>query len=577
MPVRVARVSWRLLLLGFLLFAGAAVLVGRLAYLQIVSHGRYSLEAEDEHLGVRKLLPPRGAILDRNGFPLALTLDAYDISIDREVWQDAELAREGAEALSSLLNRSPDDLLAGMGPEKDGDYLLASGLDYALGAKIVAMGLPGVRATPTIKRFYPEGDLASGLLGFIGRDKTGLAGIEADLDHQLGGEPGTLYFERDSLGNPIPFGYRRLIEPEASADVTLTIDRYIQRTVEEQLDAAIEARGATGGTIIVMEPKTGAILAMASRPSFKLTELDLSDEAKMELYRNRAVTDLYEPGSAMKVVTMAAALDLGLVGPQTTYEDTGHAYVGGAAIANWDFSANGTQTMVQLLQKSLNTGAVWLSGLIGPERFYEYLNRFGFGEPTHIGLSGEAAGVYRTQDDPDWYPVDLATNSFGQGISVTPLQMITAIAAVVNGGELMRPYVVQEVNGPREHRVFEPVVVRRVMSEEAAETLREMLREVVEGNPSHLARISGYHVGGKTGTSFISVAGGYARDRTIASFVGFAPAEDPRIIVLVKIDEPHNETLGGMVAAPVFAELAPRILSYLGVRPDAPQLVQQGG
>jgi cell division protein FtsI/penicillin-binding protein 2 len=535
------------------------------------------VEAEDEHLGVQKLLPPRGAILDRNGFPLALTLDAYDVSIDREVWQDAEIARQGAEALSASVNRSPHDILAGLGPEKDGDYLLASGLDYALGEKIVALGLPGVRAASTIRRFYPEKDLASGLLGFIGRDKVGLAGLEADLDRELGGEAGTLYFERDSLGNPIPFGYRRLIEPEASANVRLTIDRYIQRIVEDQLDATIESRGASGGAIIVMEPKTGAILAMASRPTFKLSELDLNDEGRMELYRNRAVTDLYEPGSVMKVVTMATALDLGLVTPETTYEDTGHAYVAGAAIANWDFSANGTQTMVQLLQKSLNTGAVWVSELIGPERFYEYITRFGFGEPTHVGLSGEAEGGFRTEDDPDWYPVDLATNSFGQGISVTPLQMITAIAAVANGGELMQPYMVQEIRGPREQRVFEPVMVRRVISEETSDTLREMLREVVEGNPSHLGRVSGYHVAGKTGTSFISVSGGYAPDLTIASFVGFVPAEDPQVIVLVKIDEPQGERLGGMVAAPVFAELAPRILSYLGVRPETPQLVQQGG
>jgi cell division protein FtsI/penicillin-binding protein 2 len=577
MPVRVARVSWRLLLLGLLLFAGATVLVGRLAHLQILSHGHYAVEAEDEHLGVEKLLPPRGAILDRNGFPLALTLDAYDISIDREVWQDRELAQEGAEALSPLLGRAPDEILAAVGPDKDGDYLLASGLDYALGKKIIALGLPGVRANPTIKRSYPEKDLASGLLGFIGRDKVGLAGLEADLESELGGEAGTLYFERDSLGNPIPFGYRRLIEPKPSADVTLTIDRYIQRIVEDQLDATIESRGASGGTIIVMDPNTGAILAMASRPSFKLSELDLNDEGRMELYRNRAVTDLYEPGSVMKVVTMAAAVDLGLVTPQTTYEDTGQAYVAGAAIANWDFSANGIQTMVQLLQKSLNTGAVWVSELIGAERFYDYIGRFGFGEPTHVGLGGEATGQYRTETDPDWYPVDLATNSFGQGISVTPLQMITAIAAVANGGELMRPYVVQEIRGPREHRVFEPVVVRRVVSEETAETLREMLRQVVDGNPSHLARVSGYHVAGKTGTSFISVAGGYAPDSTIASFVGFVPAGDPQVIVLVKIDRPQNERLGGMVAAPVFAELAPRILSYLGIRPETPQLVQQGG
>lgn len=577
MSARVVRPSWRLLLLGSLFAIAAAVLVGRLAHLQILSHGYYSLEAEDEHLGIQKILPARGTILDRNGYPLALTLDAYDVAIDRKVWQDTDLARRGADMLSTVLNRPADEILGSLGMEKEGDFLLAAGLDYATGEKVVELGIPGVKATPTIRRFYPEGDLASGLLGFIGRDKQGLAGLEIDLEPELGGVAGALYFERDSMGNAIPFGYNRLIKPKPSADVRLSIDRYVQRLVEQQLEDVIKARGATGGTIIVMDPNTGAILGMASRPSFKLSELNLTDESKMELYRNRAVTDLYEPGSTMKIVTMAAAIDLGLVTPDTTYEDGGIAYVGGWGIENWDFSVNGIQTMTQVLQKSLNTGAIWVAQMVGPERFYEYVRRFGFGDSTHIGMSGEAVGNVRSDEDPEWYPVDLATNSFGQGISVTPLQMITAVSAIANGGMLVRPHIMEEISGPREHRTFEPVFVRRVISEEAARTVRGMMEQVVEGNPSHLARIPGYHVAGKTGTSYISVPGGYAPGVTIASFIGFAPAEDPQVIVLVKIDKPQSETLGGMVAAPVFAEIAPKILAYLGVGPEGQQMVRQGG
>jgi cell division protein FtsI (penicillin-binding protein 3) len=577
MPQRMARVSWRLLLLGVLFCAGGLALTARLAQLQIASHGHYAVEAEDEHMGVEKIYPPRGAILDRNGYPLALTLDTYDIYINRKVWQDEKLAADGAEALSSVLGKSPQDIRAALGAETDGDALVAGSVGYDAGRKIIEMGLPGVKATATIVRFHPEGDLASALLGFVGRDQTGLAGLESDLQDELGGSAGTLYFERDSMGNPIPFGYRQLTQSKPASDVRLTIDRYIQEASEQALDAAIEKNGATGGSIIVMEPKTGAILAMASRPSFKLSQLDLTDETKMELYRNRAVTDLYEPGSVMKVVTMATALDLGLVTPDTTYEDTGMAYVGGYAIENWDFSVNGTTTMTQLLQKSLNTGAVWVSQKIGPERFYEYVKRFGFGEVTGVGLGGEATGTVRTSDDADWYPSDLATNSFGQGISVTPLQMITAVAAIANGGNLMRPYIVEDVVGPDGDHRTQPQVVRRVISESTSRTLTAMLNDVVEGVPSHGARVQGYHVAGKTGTSFISVPGGYAPDRVITSFVGFAPVSDPRMIVLVKIDEPQGERLGGTVAAPVFAELAPKILSYLGVPPDAPALVQQGG
>jgi cell division protein FtsI (penicillin-binding protein 3) len=577
MPQRMARVSWRLLLLGVLFCVAGLVLTARLAQLQIVSHGHYAVEAEDEHMGVEKVFPPRGAILDRNGYPLALTLDTYDIYINRKVWQDEKLAADGAEALSSVLGKRPDEIVAALGPDTEGDALVAASVGYDTGRKIIETGVPGVKATATIVRFHPEGDVASALQGFVGRDQTGLAGVEADLQDQLGGVAGTLYFERDSMGNPIPFGYRQLANPQPASDVRLTVDRYIQEAAEESLDAAIEANGATGGTIIVMEPKTGAILAMASRPSFKLSELDLADESKMDLYRNRAVTDLYEPGSVMKVVTMATAVDLGLVTPNTTYDDTGMAYVGGYAIENWDFSVNGTTTMTQLLQKSLNTGAVWVGQQIGPERFYEYVKRFGFGEATGVGLGGEAAGIVRTSDDEDWYPSDLATNSFGQGISVTPLQMITAVAAIANGGELMRPYVVQEVVGPDGSHETQPEVVRRVISESTSRTLTAMMNDVVEGVPSHGARIQGYHVAGKTGTSFITVSGGYAPDKVITSFVGFAPVSDPRMIVLVKIDEPQGERLGGTVAAPVFAELAPKILAYLGIPPDASALVQQGG
>jgi cell division protein FtsI/penicillin-binding protein 2 len=572
-----ARVSWRLLLLGVLFCAAGLVLTARLAQLQIVSHGHYAVEAEDEHMGVEKVFPPRGAILDRNGYPLALTLDTYDIYINRKVWQDEKLAADGAEALSSVLGRRPDEIRAALGAETDGDALVAGSIGYDAGRKIIEMGVPGVKATATIVRFHPEGDLASTLLGFVGRDQTGLAGLEVDLQDQLGGSAGTLYFERDSMGNPIPFGYRQITQSEPASDVRLTIDRYIQEATEQALDAAIEKNGANGGSIIVMEPKTGAILAMASRPSFKLSQLDLTDETKMDLYRNRAVTDLYEPGSVMKVVTMSTAVDLGLVTPNTTYEDTGMAYVGGYAIENWDFSVNGTTTMTQLLQKSLNTGAVWVGEQIGPERFYDYVKRFGYGEPTGVGLGGEAAGTVRTSDDPEWYPSDLATNSFGQGISVTPLQMITAVAAIANGGVLMRPYIVEDIVGPDGNHETQPQVVRRVISEATSRTLTAMMNDVVEGVPSHGARVQGYHVAGKTGTSFISVPGGYAPDRVITSFVGFAPVSDPRMIVLVKIDEPQGERLGGTVAAPVFAELAPKILSYLGVPPDAPALVQQGG
>jgi cell division protein FtsI (penicillin-binding protein 3) len=349
--------------------------------------------------------------------------------------------------------------------------------------------------------------------------------------------------------------------------VRLTIDRYIQSLVEDELDFQLQAHKASGGTIIVMDPKTGAILAMASRPSFKLSQLDL-DNPQQDLYRNRAVTDAYEPGSVLKVITMATAIDLGLVNPNTTYYDSGTVQKGGYTFANWDFSANGEQTMTQVLQKSLNTGAIWLSDLIGPEKLYASIERFGFGESTHSGLGGESAGLLRTYKDPEWYASDLATNSYGQGIAATPLQVITAIASVINGGNLMRPYIVQEVDGPDGRRVYDPVVVRQTISAASSATMVEMLHQVVDGVPGHRAQVKGYDVGGKTGTTLVSIPTGYALDSTLASFVGFAPVEDPAMIMLVKIDQPQDDPLGGIVAAPVFGRLAPKILSYLNVRPN---------
>jgi cell division protein FtsI/penicillin-binding protein 2 len=574
MPWRSGRLTWRLLFLALLMTAGALGLVGRLAYLQIARHQYYTGEAEAEHLSSQVVRPPRGAILDRNGYALATPIDAYDIFIERRAWQDPEVAGQAAETLAPIVGREPSEILSAVLSEEKGDYLLAWGVDFDVGRRIVEAAPAGVKAVSSSSRHYPEGDLASALIGFVGRDHVGLAGLEVDYDEILGGTPGHVYFERDSVGNPIPPGRRYGEEPQAGVDIRLTIDRHIQQLVEDELDRQVAGHGASGGTILVMEPKTGAILAMASRPSFRLSELDLSADVDLSLFRNRVVTDVYEPGSVMKVVTMATALDLGLVTPQSTYYDEGVAVVPGATISNWDFSVNGLTTATELLQKSLNTGAVWLSGLIGAERFDEYLQRFGFGERTHAGLGGEAYGLVRTSEDEDWSPADLATNSFGQGIAATPLQVITAVAALANGGSLMQPYVVQELAGPDGGRVFEPVVVRQVVSEATAETVVQMMNAVVEGVPHHGARVPGYRVAGKTGTTLVSISSGYALNSTIASFVGFAPVDDPRMIMLVKIDQPQDSALGGVVAAPVFSNLAPRILSYLGVEPQGTRFVQ---
>ncbi len=564
-----SRFTWRVALLAAVLILGTIGVIARLAFLQIVDHQHYLASAESEHLDKQVVRSSRGAILDRNGFPLATSVDVWDLYVDSRAWHDDPTkVQKVAVALSPVLQESVADLSTKLQPDPKAPIkLLSSDLDYDAGVAVQGMNLPGVTLAQASQRFYPEGDLASDVLGFLGTDHSGLAGLEADLDDVLGGTPGALYFERDAAGNPIAFGQSRVDPGKPGSDVKLTIDRYIQKLCEDELDFEIKAHSASGGQILVMDPKTGAILAMASRPSFKLSTLNLNDP-NFANYRDRAVTDLYEPGSVDKTLTMATALDLGLVTPNTTYYDSGLVVKDGYEFRNWDFSTNGTQTMTQVLQKSLNTGAIWLSDQIGPDRLYSYLQRFGYGESTHSGLGGESSGIVRTNQDPEWSPTDLYTNSYGQGIAATPLQVITAVSSLINGGHLMRPYIVSEIDGPNGVRKFDPVVVRQTISPQTSATMVEMMHQVVDGVPGHGAQVKGYDVGGKTGTTLVSIPTGYDLDSTIATFVGFAPVEDPAMIMLVKIDQPKDDPLGGIVAAPVFGKLAPQILHYLGVLPN---------
>jgi len=569
-------ISRRLGVVIVLLLIATLGLVGRLAHLQLVNHQEYQERAQEEHQGSLVLNPRRGAILDHNGYPLAASVDAYDVMVDSQVWENSGQAQQRAEALADVLNRPPQHILTDLSTSITREVIVGRGLDYQGSLRVEDLGLPGARLVRTSRRVYPEGNLAASLIGFIGRDNVGLTGLEADYDRDLSGAAGSLSYERDGLGNKIALGYSKRVPPEPGADIVLTIDRYMQRLAERELDDTIKQHEASGGTIIIMDPRTGAILAMASRPSFDLTQLDLSDESKTDLYRNRAITDLYEPGSVFKVITMAAALDAGLVSPESVYVDEGVARISGWTIVNWDHGAHGTQTATQVLVKSLNTGAVWLSELLGPVRFYDYVFRFGFGQPTDIGLSGEAAGQVRTPAEDEWAEVDMATNSFGQGVNVTPLQLITAISAIANDGKLMRPYVVQEIGRGDDRQVFQPLEVRQVTTAEAANTLTHMMNAVVDSiTTMYAVSVPGYRVAGKTGTASISLPSGYKEDAYIASFAGFVPSEDPVLAMLIKIDEPKDVPWGSAVCAPAFARMAQSILNYLKVPPAPEALVHE--
>ena len=569
-------VTWRIWTVITAISIGALVVTGRLVQLQIIDHQRYAAEARVTQVSEETISDRRGALLDRNGYPLAGSEDAFDVMVEKRAWDDSAEAAVAANAISGITGRNTDEILSIVDTAEIFEIAVARGLTYEQAQAVRELRLAGVRLFESSRRVYPEGNLAAQLLGFVGRDNVGLTGLEIDLEGILGGAKGTVTFERDGLGNRLALGESREVASQPGANVVLTIDRYIQRLAEKELDATIKKHEATGGTIIVVQPKSGEILAMASRPTADVTQPDLSDESKLALFRNRAVTDTYEPGSVFKLVTMATALDLGEVGPYTPWYDEGVYTANGYSIRNWDFSRNGDQSVTQILTKSLNTGAAWLANLARQERFYEYVDRFGFGKPTGVGLSGEAAGRMRTpENDPEnWRPVDLATNSFGQGISATPLQIAMAVATIANDGKAMKPQIVKEIAYPGQRKAIQPEAAGQVIAAETARTLREMMGVVVDGISSAFLNVHGYKVGGKTGTAnLVTESGVYKPDTYISSFVGVAPLDDPALAILVKIDEPKGVPWGTVVAAPAFGRIVQAALAYMKVPPTEGALV----
>jgi len=568
--------TWRLWAVVVAIGLGGLVITGRLVQLQLLDHGKYADQARLTHMTEETLIDRRGALLDRNGYPLAASEDTFDVLVEHRIWKNPNVAARSSQQLEGIVGIAAEDLVQAVVDTDIFEVAVARDLDFDTATAVRDLGLRGVRLVTSSHRVYPEGNIAPQLLGFVGRDNVGLTGLEADLDSILSGAKGTVREERDGLGNRFALGERDETAPLPGANVVLTIDRYIQLLAEQELAGTIKEHKATGGTIIVVQPKTGEILAMASQPTFDVTKLDLSDDSKIALYRNRAITDQYEPGSVFKLITTAAGIDSGTVGPNTWWEDTGALHIGPWTIRNWDQSVNGSQTVQQMLSKSLNTGAAWVAQQVGPEKFYEYIQRFGFGEPSGVGLTGDAPGRVRTPDnDPEnWRPVDMATNSFGQGISVTPVQMIMAVAAIANGGVAMRPHLVKEVVYPTGSQTVQLEQTRQVISPTAAQTLREMMGVVSDGVSKTYLNVKGYRVGGKSGTAdLVTADSGYKKDAYISSFVGIAPLEDPQLVVLVKIDEPKNLPWGTVVAAPAFGRLVERALAYLEVPPQGDALV----
>lgn len=551
---------WRLIFLSAVLIGFVLVLIGQLVRWQIVEHDRFREMAAKEHRQARILTPRRGSIVDRNGHPLAMNVVTYEVSAAPNLISDPYLA---ADRLWPLVGRPRDELINLL--SQDVPYvLLARGVPMATGEAIMEWDLSGINLEPSPRRFYPEGSLAAHVLGFVNAVGQGFYGVEGFYNDLLEGEEGVLHGELDPWGEIIPIGESRWSPPREGRSLVLTIDRDVQFMVEQELAAAIERYQAQSGTVIVMDPNTGAILAMASYPAYDPnTFYEVEDE---RLFTDPASGDHYEPGSVFKVITLAAGLDAGLITPDTPFFDSGSIEVGGRVIQNWDRRGHGNVTVTDVLVLSLNTGAAHVSTSLGAEQFYTYVRRFGFGLRTDVELAGEVPGTVRVPGDPEWHESDLGTNAFGQGLAVTPLQMITAVSAVANHGLLPRPYVVAQIID-QERVISTRPYLQQAISPEAAQQMTEMMVAVVEQG-AKLAAVPGYRIAGKTGTAQMPIPGGYDPNSTIASFVGFAPADDPQFIVLVKIVKPQTSPWGSEVAAPVFKRIAEQLFLMMNIPPD---------
>jgi cell division protein FtsI/penicillin-binding protein 2 len=530
---------------------------------------------------VRYYYPPRGEIYDRYGRLLAGNVTVYEVGASLE-----DITDPSAIALAAQMYLGQDfntvlELLAN--PQEGARYVRLA--DYVSVEQATALmekqeemagdpnGNPlaafGFRAH--LGRQYPEGKLASNLLGFVTHDEMGYYGVEGKYNNLLSGVPVTLLVPTD------PRRVEELPEIPPGDSIILTIDRELQFAVENILEEAILETGASSGTIVVMDPRNGEILALATTPNLDPNNyLSVTEIFTGETPYNRAISQAYEPGSVFKILTMASALDMGAVQPGTIFLDTGVITVGGVDIHNWDGGAWGYQDMTGCLGNSLNVCLAWVATQMGNDSFYAYMRRFGIGHSTGIDLAGEASGRLKLPGDGDWYPVDLGTNAFGQGVSVTPIQMIMAASALANDGQMVYPHVLYAtVQDGRQHAMSTQVVGNPI-SADTAHTITEMLAVALETEASR-GLVPGYRVAGKTGTAQVpSPYGGYDSDQTNASFIGWGPADDPQFLVYVWLEKPETSPWGSVVAAPVFRQVVEKLVVLMGIPPDAIRLQLAG-
>lgn len=556
--------NWRYRFTFFLFILFFILIILRLGYWQIVRADELSAMGQEQYGSVISLTPQRGQIESSDGFPIAA--DKLDFLVFADP-KEVEKVDQTATLLSPIL-KIPQASLSG--------ELSLNGLWVPIKSQVNAdtkktienLDLPGIGFEEQTVRFYPEASMAATLLGFVGKDENGndkgYFGLEGYYDRQLAGKQGIAVEIHDAYGRPILTNMNASVNKVDGRTLVLHVDRTVQFMLDQDLKESIAEYGASGGTGAIMDPKTGAILALSSFPSFDPSNYqEFSDND----YLNPFITSTYEPGSTFKPLIMSAALDSGVVTPDTKCSIcTGPVPIGGYYIHTWDDVYHPDSTMTQVIQNSDNTGMVFVGEKLGLTRMLSYLNKFGIGQMSGIDLQGEEAPNLPALDK--WYPIDAATAAFGQGIAVTPIELLDAVSAIANGGKRMQPQVVSQIITPDGQTItIPPKVVDQPISPQTAQVMTEIMVNAVDKGEASFARIKGYRIAGKTGTASIPVSGHYDPTQTIASFVGFAPADNPKFTMLIIINRPTASIWGSETAAPVFFRVAKNLLEYYGIPP----------
>ncbi|MEN0649066.1 stage V sporulation protein D [Caldifermentibacillus hisashii] len=556
------------LLAGFFVFL---VLIFRLGYIQFALSDTLTERAKNSWNREIPFEPKRGEIVDRNGVALATNMSAPTVYVvPRQVKNPADTA----EKLANILNANVQDVYQQI-TKKSSMERLKSGrkITNEKAKEVENLNLPGVYIAEDSKRYYPFGDYLSHVLGFTGIDNQGLTGLELSYDKELSGAKGSVQFYSTAKGERMKNMPDDFQEPVNGYNLVLTIDSQIQTIMERELDNAEAKYNPDGLLAIAMNPKNGEILGMASRPNFDPSDFQ---NVAPEIYnRNIPIWSTYEPGSTFKIITLAAALEEGKVNlEKDRFYDSGHVEVGGTQLHCWKRGGHGSQTFLEVVQNSCNPGFIEMGQRLGKDTLFKYIHNFGFGQKTGIDLEGEGTGILFPLDKVG--PVELATTAFGQGVSVTPIQQVAAVSAAINGGTLYQPYVAKQLVDPKTGEVVmkkSPVAKRKVISEKTSEQIRYALESVVAQGSGKKAFIDGYRVGGKTGTAQKAQGGRYLENNYILSFIGFAPADDPQIVVYVAVDNPKNAIqFGGQVAAPIVGNIIEDSMRVLGVEQRKNQL-----